>query len=90
MEKPEDERNAAAAQPDSQPDHTGDAVLAQMEDKAQQQSSGSESEVKSAAPEPKNQPQQQQEQPQAQAQAPPEEKKPSKIKQLWEKTGLDA
>jgi hypothetical protein len=75
MEKTEDEK------PVLQPESTGDGVLAQMEEKAQQQSSGSESEEKPAAPPP---PQQQQE-----AQKPAEEKKPSKLKQLWEKTGLD-
>lgn len=84
MEKAADEKPAAEGPPAQQAESTGDGVLAQMEEKAQKtQSSGSESEEKSAAPEQK--PQQQQD-----AQNPPEEKKPSKLKQLWEKTGLDA
>ena len=66
---------------------TSDQVLEQIEKTAEQEGNDSSPEVKENVDEKPAPPQGQQPQ-----QKPPggDEKKPSKLKQLWEKTGLDA
>ena len=68
------------------PEGTSDQVLERMEETAEQESNDSNQEVKDSAPEKPASPAQQQQQ---QKLPSGEEKKPSKLKQLWEKTGLD-